>query len=235
MIDLHRFLVNPFDDKAISMDELLAFTTDHLQRMVANNPGALFNTRITATTTKLSVVENCLTDDQVKLGLRKSRKSVKDTFRKSLPKNIEKIWAVVVAKYGSDGPETLECFPLGRAVFNTGGATDDHVQNHLQTLIAGVTAHQGDLGATVVGDANGLLSTWIAVYAASESSTGAKTTTEAGKKGARENLQLELFFNLLEVAKAFPRQPAKLDLFMQQSLLEDHPSEEPEPPAPPTP
>jgi len=29
MIDLHRFLANPFDDKEVSMDELLAFTTDH--------------------------------------------------------------------------------------------------------------------------------------------------------------------------------------------------------------
>ncbi len=220
----------PFDDKNISMDELLAFTTDHLQRLVANNPGALFNTRITATTTKLAVVENCLTDDQTKLGLRKGKKMVKDTFRQNLPKNVEKIWAVVVAQYGSDSAEVLECFPQGRKVFTS--CTDDHVENHLQTLVTGVTAHQVDLGEQVVSDAGGLLSSWIAVYNASETSTGAKTTTEAGKKLARENLQLELFYNLLEIAKAFPRQPEKVDLYMQQSLLEDHPAEEPEPPTP---
>ena len=51
MIYLNRFLEVPFDHRQISMDELIAFTTDHLQRMVANNPGALFNARITATTT----------------------------------------------------------------------------------------------------------------------------------------------------------------------------------------
>jgi hypothetical protein len=219
MIDLHRFLANPFDGRQISMDELIAFTTDHLQRLVANNPGALFNTRITATTTKLALVENCLTDDQTKLGLRKGKKMVKDTFRTSLPRNVEKIWAAVVAKYGSKSPEELECFPQGRKVFSD--CTDDRVENHLQTMLTGLAAYVADLGAGVVSDAGGLLSTWLVVYHASEVSTGAKTTTEAGKKTAREDLQLELFLNLLEIAKNFPRQPAKLNLYMQQSLLED--------------
>ena len=85
----------------------------------------------------------------------------------------------------------------------------------------------------MVGNAGGLLSSWIAVYNASETSTAAKTTTQEGKKVARENLQLELFFNLLEIAKAFPRQPEKLALYMTQSLLEDPAAPEPEPP--PTP
>lgn len=230
MIQFNRFLINPFDDKDISMDELVAFTTDHLQRMVANNPGALFNTRITATTTKLAVVESCLTDDQVKLGLRKGKKLIKDSFRAALPKNLEKVWGAVVAQYGGESAEALECFPQGRAIFTS--CTDDHLENHLQTLLTGVTAHQADLGVPLVGNVSGLLSTWIAIHAASESATGAKTTTQEGKAQARLNLQLELFYNLLEIAKAFPRQPEKLDLFMQQSLLEDHPTEEPEPPTP---
>ena len=55
------------------------------------------------------------------------------------------------------------------------------------------------------------------------------------KRTARENLQLELFLNLLAVATAFPRHPEKLDLYMRQDLLEDHPSEEPAPPPTPTP
>lgn len=230
MIDLHRFLEVPFDDRQVSMDELLAFTTDNLQRLVANNPGSLFNTRITATTTKLAVVESCLSNDQTKLGLRKGKKMVKETFRKNLLKHIEKIWAVLVSEYGSASAEVLECFPQGRRVFSS--CTDDQVQTHLQTLSTGVTAHQAALGEEVVGNAGGLLSSWIAVFSASESSSGAKMTTEAGKKLARENLQLELFYNLLEIAKAFPRQPEKLDLFMRQSLLEDQPVAEPPPAAP---
>ncbi len=229
MRDLSRFLDNPFDDPNVSMDELIAFSTDHLQRMIANNPGALLNTRITATTTALAVVENCTTDDQTKLGLRKARKMAKDTFRKTLPDKVAMCQAVVVAKYGPNAPEVTECFPQGRKVF--GDCTDDHVENHLQTLVNGLAAHQADLGAQVVSDASGLLSSWLAVYGASESSTAAKTTTQEGKAAARLNLQLELFKNLLTLALNFPRQTEKLALYMQQSLLEDQPA----PPAPPTP
>jgi hypothetical protein len=79
--------------------------------------------------------------------------------------------------------------------------------------------------------AGGLLSTWLAIWGASETAGGAKTATQEQKKTARENLQLELFRNLLHIALNFPRQPEKLPLYMQQSLLEDHPHQAP--PAPP--
>ena len=76
----------------------------------------------------------------------------------------------------------------------------------------------------------------MAVYTASETASGAKTTTEEGKKMARENLQIMLFLTLLKLAEMFPRQPEKLPLYMQQSLLETPSSgDDPAPPAPPTP
>ncbi|HEY6169002.1 MAG TPA: hypothetical protein VI454_13250 [Verrucomicrobiae bacterium] len=227
MRNLHHYLENPFDAAGISLAELLAFSTDHLQRMIATDP-VEFAARITATTSALTLVENCFTDDQTKLGLRKARKMVKDDFRKTLPDKVGKILAAVAAKYGPNAPEVVECCPQGRGVFST--CTDDQVANHLQTLVNGVTAHQADLGAPVVAEATALKAGWMAVYALSESSTAAKTTTQEGKKAARENLQLMLFLDLLAIAAKFPRQPEKLDLYMQQSLLEDHPLQPPVPP-----
>ena len=219
MRDLSRFLEVPFDDPGVSMDELIAFSTDHLQRMIANNPGALWNLRITATSTALLAVENCATDDLTKLGLRKSRIMAKDTFRQALPEKIAMINAAVVAKFGPNAPEITECFPSGRSIFSS--CADDAVNNHLQTLINALTAHQPALGPIPLGDAGGLLSTWTAVYAASESSTGAKTTSEDAKRKARLALQLELFKNLLTIAMNFAREPEKVTLYMRQSLLED--------------
>jgi hypothetical protein len=233
MIDLHKFLINPFDDPGISMDELLSFTTDHLQKMTANNPGGLYTARLTATSTALTGVGNAFTDDQTKLGLRKARKQAKDAFRKTLPENISKIYGTVTGKFGQSGPEVAEGFPQGRKVFSD--CTDDKVANHLQTLINGVTAHQAQLGAQVVTDATALLTGWNAVYAPSETASGAKSTTEVAKSAARGALQLELFKNLLTIALNNPRLPEKLDDYMQQSLLEDHPVTPATPPSPPPP
>jgi hypothetical protein len=230
MMDLHKFLTNPFDDPGISMDELLAFTTDHLQKITANNPGGIYTARLAATNTALGGVGSAFTDDQTKLGLRKARKQAKDAFRSALPKNISPLAVAVEAKFGEGSPEFVECFPQGRAVFTR--CTDDKVANHLQTLINGVTAHQALLGAPVVASATALLTGWNAVYAPSESASGAKTTTEAAKSAARGALQLELFKNLLTIALNNPRLPDNLDNFMQQSLLEDHPVTPPSPPPP---
>ncbi len=221
MIDLHRFFEVPFDETGLGLDRLIAFTTDHLQRLISNNPGALFNGRINATTTALNAVEACTTDDMSKLGLRKARVQVKDTFREVLPEQVAKIFAAVAARYGMSAPEVAECFPFGRKIFSD--CRDDKVENHLQALINGLTPHTADLGPQPLADAGGLLSTWLAVYAASESSTGAKTSTQEGKRNARLNLQLELFKNVLTLGLNFARQPEKLSLYMRQDLLETHP------------
>src|SRR5438093_3732398 len=53
MLDLHRFLTNPFDDPQISLGELLSFSSDHLARMIANNPGGILTARITPTTSEI--------------------------------------------------------------------------------------------------------------------------------------------------------------------------------------
>ena len=232
MKNLHNWLEIPFNDPSISMDELLAFTTDNIQRMTANNTGGFLTARITATSAALTPVSNAFTDDQTKLGLRKARKAAKDSFRTTLPASVATIASVVIGKYGLNSTVLTECFPQGRAIFSS--CTDDKVTNHLQTLIVALTAHQADLGAQVVTDATALKTAWLAVYSASEVSTGSKTTTEAAKRTARAGLQLELFKNLLTIALQFPGQPEQLDLYMQQSLLEDHP-QQPAPPTPPPP
>jgi hypothetical protein len=218
MTDLHKFLVNPFDDGKVGVDALLAFATDHHQRLASNNAGNQFTSRITATATALAAVNAAFSDDQTKLAQRKGRKLAKDNFRKALPSSVAKLHASVVAKYGPKAVEVLTCFPLGRGVFNT--VADDQLSNQLQTLIVGLTSLQSALGASVVTDATALLTGWTAVYAGSENATGAKTTTQATKKAAREALQLELFKNLMTLALAFPRQPEVVDTYMRQALLE---------------
>lgn len=239
MRDLISFLWNPFDDRKISTARLIAFTTDHLQRMSANNAGGELTTRITATTSAFGLMEDCCTDDQSRLGIRKARKQAKRNFRsKTLRPAIARIEAGLVAAYGGSSPVLLEALPNGRDIFNT--CRDDAVEIHLQTLHTVVTARAADLPPAIVTLAGTIQDDWAAVHAASESSTGAKTATEEGKRLARENLQRMLFLNLLQLAGMFPDQPEKLHLYMQQHLLEipasgEDDEDDEDPPAPPPP
>lgn len=233
MRNLSRFLENPFDDPSIGIARLIAFTTDHVQRMIAGNQNGELSARITATNSSLTLVIDCVTDDQTHLGIRKARKQSKDEFRTNLPAAVARLVAAVEAEFGPDSPQVVECIPQGRSVFSS--CRDDEVSGHLQTLINGITAHQAQLGAPLVTRATNLKATWVLAYQASEHSSGAKTTSEQGKRLARENLALMLYLNLVKLMEMFPRQPEKLALYMQQSLLEVPATEEEETPAPPAP
>jgi hypothetical protein len=229
MRDLHKWFEVPFDDKNISVQELFAFSTDHWQRMTANNPGGQLDARIAATAPAIALVETQFSGDLTKLGLRKASKETKNDFRAKLPAKVTVFADAITGKYGSSSPVHTECFPQGRTVF--GRCADDEVTANLKTMIDGLTAHQTDLGAPLIAEATALKAAWLAIYGTSEAATGAKTTTQESKKAARENLQLMLYLNVVKLMEMFPRQPEKLDLYMQLSLLEDHPHQ----PPPPTP
>lgn len=219
MRSLASFLQNPFDDPQISMAELLAFATDHHQRLLANNTGGQFDDRIAPLNSAITRVEECVTDDWGRLGLRKARKKAKDDFRAQIPAEVKRIEAGFIAAFGADSPRVLEALPQGRTVFQN--CRDDQMESHLQTLQNATTVHQASLAPATVTLATNLKTNWVTLYHASEASTGSKTTTQQGKKQARENLQLILFLNLLQIAEIFPRQPEKLALYMQQHLLKN--------------
>jgi hypothetical protein len=214
-MDLSRFLENPFNSGKTSVAQLLAFTTDHLQRMVTHDTDGALTARIAATSSLLAIVEDGVSDPKAKLGLRKARKQVKNDFHANLAENVARIGAAVVSKFGADTPEITDCLPHGHAVFSE--CRDDQVAAHLQKLIDGVTTLQPELASA----AGNLLAAWTTVYKACEISTTRNTSSQESKNAARAGLQNVLFINLLEIAGMFPGQPDKLDRYMRQSLLEN--------------
>jgi hypothetical protein len=236
MRKLSAFLKNPFDDPGISIAELLAFTTDHLQRMIANNASGELTDCIAATTSAYQLVANCVSDDETKLALRKARNQAKKNFRQNtLLGGVGRVEAGIISAYADSSLVLVEALPNGRTIF--GSCRDDQLAIHLNTLHTAVTAHAADLAPAIVTLANNLKAQWTSILNACEETTGDKTSTQEGKKQARYNLQLMLFLNLHKLGQMFPRQPEKLPLYMQEHLLRDRVSgggdEEP-PPAPPT-
>lgn len=220
MRNLHFYMENPFKAKGISVAELMAFATDDLQRMIANNPGGIFTARIAALQAAINLMLSCMTDDQTKLNVRMAMKQIKKAFRDALPANISKLYVGVQSFYGLQAPQLTIIFGSGRTAFKE--ATDDCLEALLQTLSTQMTARVADLGATAVANAAALLTSWQTIYGDSEESTGEKTVSQAEKKAAREGVQLELYKNLATLMLNFPDQPDMLDVYMTQSLLEDH-------------
>ena len=224
----------PFSSKEISVDEISAFTADHLPRMIANNPTGKLDDRIAATTAAVQMFETQFSADLVKVGVRKASMLGKEAYRKTIPAKMEYFDSAITVKLGAGSTVHMECFPQGRNVFNK--CTDDAVENHLDTVIAGLTAHAADLPGLAT-EASSFKGNWITVYDGSKTAMGAKAATQDTKNAAKAALALQLFLNLLEIAKLFPGQPEKLAIYMQQSLLENKTKSagdatQPQPPAP---
>lgn len=236
MKKLASYARNPFDSDEISLAELCAFTTDTLENLQADNPGGVHDARIAATTAAYSVVESCFDEDLANLGTRKARKTAKRLYRESLRGGTERVEIALKAAFGPDAAEVQQAFPSGRNVFNT--CTDDLVNNHLAVMNGVVTANAASLAPASVTFSAGLVSGWAAIYAQSESASAEKNYSETEKRAARLELQLQLYLNLAHLMATYPRQPGKLEQYMKQHLLDDHPNapdgdeEEPEPPPP---
>ncbi|MCB1065506.1 MAG: hypothetical protein KDN20_21635 [Verrucomicrobiae bacterium] len=217
-----RFLANPFDDPAISINCHLAFATDHLGRLKKRNGGPSgedWSTQIAATQTALDTFNQALTDDLSRSAGRKAAKFRKTKFRRGrLPDQIRRIAGGIVYRFGKPSDELRRCLPDGRSLFNH--CADDQLASHLKALHTGVTALAADLPPEVVTFAAALREEWQTIYTASESASAAKTATEARLRAARQRLQLAHYQTLLTIAQRYPDQPKKLPLYMQFHLLE---------------
>mgnify|MGYP001371895646 CR=1 FL=1 len=97
---------------------------------------------------------DCVVDDLARLGIRKARKQSKDDLRAAIPVAVANIIGTAGTEFGPDSPEVIECGPQGRTIFST--CQDDEISGPLQTLIAGVTAHQATLVVPLVTKATNL-------------------------------------------------------------------------------
>ncbi len=218
MKQLFLFFINVFNTGRFSLNRLIAFTSDNVQRMDAKNESGAFTERIAATNEALEKVLDLTTDDEVSLGQRKGAKQEKDAFRDQLPGRIRPIAAALVAEFGDPSNEVTEALPKGRLIFSR--STDDRLIVYLNTLLHTVTAYQDRLGAQVVATVTEIRDSWVEIYSTSEVTTGLKADREAELRTARLELQQELFTNLQVLAMMYPDQPEKLGLFMQQYLLD---------------
>ena len=235
MIQLNRFSKNPFNDAEISLNELCAGATETLQRMVTHNPGGFLTSSITGLTAAMANCDLAINDDGIKLGLRKGRKQAKDTFRENLPAAMTKVHAGVVAKYGPDAPEVAECFPHGRSVFKD--CRDDRLENEIGIVWEAISGKVAALGATLVGEAAGLLLTWPALFGAREVSGGGEEATPMNPKGARGALANGVVQMPLTVARQTlePGEQPQIDDYFVQSLFSAPTPEEEEEGPPPAP
>lgn len=215
--DLQYYFSNPFYSRDISYDDMAAFGTDTVGRMVARILTEL-NLLIAPLQSSLTNFMGTISGDSGKGALRKMAKANKDGYRDFIYQTLDT--AKVEVRFAlRDEPETalLEFIPNGVTEFRK--QPDEGVAPELDRFLAALQNRSDKVDPATTSNWQALIAGWTAVYTASESSTAEKAMSENERRAARTAVANELFTVPRALIGIFPDEPEQIGLYMQQSLL----------------
>lgn len=231
MIKISRYFENPFDDPAISAEELRIFSEDHLGKLNAQNAsGPLAGTltaMLAATQTPFGSFDAALSARAGELGALQGETLTKDDALRLFRTTIRQRQGRVLDKLGEDSPAYLEIFPGGLSYYTR--ATMQNIQQRFDYAVKTFTKYSAQLGPELAAEFVALRTSFMAARSGQVEGKGEVGEARGTVKATRHDLELQLFDNLLTLAKMFKDEPARAAEFFDQSLLED-PVHAPTPP-----
>jgi hypothetical protein len=232
MLDLKRYLSNPFDSKEISIDELVAFTADHLGKLTGQNPGGVFNEAIAATDALFTALSGTISAEDTAGAIRQARTAATTAKREAIFEKLSQLEGLIHARFPRTSATYVELLPGGLKEFRE--ATLDALNGKLVALLARLAPYAATIGTADVAGLTTLQGEWATLRGEHVTKKGVSTDAAGNRREAADALREQLFDNLLAIARHEKGQPEKLGLYMQQSLLEDA-TQAAEEPAPATP
>lgn len=112
MRNLISYFVNIFDTPRISDEKLRIFAEIHLAQLIANNPGAIYNTIIAALTADYNAYFGAITDEDTINAVKEGSTIAMKNIFKQFKDKASRQEGLVRAKFGKTSPEYQEFYPL---------------------------------------------------------------------------------------------------------------------------
>jgi len=216
-MDLKRFGVNQFDTIRISDDNMKKLAETTWQRLIANNPGNIYDTLITDTATAYTDYYGAVTDEDVKTAIKEGSTVAMNGALKLFKETVSQKEGIIRGTYGADSPTYQEFFPHGITEYTK--ATLAAADTLMDRMVAAATAHQAELTAAFVTLFTNLKTSFIAKRNAQLHLIG----EVKGKKDAtlkdRDVLEKQMMTNLLTIALNNIGKPDVIDIYFDQSFL----------------
>lgn len=218
MVDLIRFETNPFDDEInISMANFHQLATDHLLRLIANNPGDVLAIIIAATQVVYNQFNIVFGSKSVEEALKKGAtiglgSSVDEILEsaRTLESQVKFLYKVGSQKYAA-------FFPLGLTELNRAGKGEWPAI--LARLKAATAANTVQLGGTVAADWAGYQLAYTNANAGQVDKKGTVDQLRTQLLVDRKAMARQMFINLHSVAIQFVDVPCVATYF-DQSIVD---------------
>jgi len=219
MIRISRFFENLFDDRQISIGELTNFSSDHIERIRANDPTGIFGAILAQTETKHNALENAVnalgTDTSQREGRTKDMNEVVSDFKMK----VSRVEGVISFTYDRQSGTYQEFYPKGITEYSH--MTIEDAEKLIKRFTTAVDNHALELPPAVQTEFQQLLADYQAARTEQLKEKGEVGGSRDEVHTAQTALQLQLSVNVLTIALAFSGKPEKAAVYFDQSLLND--------------
>jgi hypothetical protein len=217
MIELVKYFRILFLSAKISRDRLKDFTEDHIQRLIANNPGGIFTASLTAITTAYNSYFGDLASEELNLAVQKGKTTAMKESRAALLKMLSDNEGLIAYKYKDNKAKYELFYPQGMDEYNH--ASISHLGTISGRYKSALSNNSGDFDPQFITDYNTVQQTFIDNRAAQEGAKGNVSAERSDLQVSRPELCTQLTKNLLTIALQYVGDESKSDVYFNQAIL----------------
>lgn len=206
-----------FDNERISNLRLDTYAKDHLARIVANNPGSVFDSIITNTQDAISKFGQALNAIGGDIGDRKASTFTKNQAREAFNAFIRQKEGIIKGTFGKPSAAYTQFFPDGLSPFST--ASDQGYELLLNNIKDRAAQYETELGIPFGTQVNQLADAYLNAEADQTDEKGDVSASRDQLADVTRKLQAQLTINALTIALQFPLDTTKYNVYFDTSLL----------------
>jgi hypothetical protein len=217
MINLKVFFKNHLDTDKVSDDHMKEFTEIHLQRLTANNPGGIYSTMITDTTTVYTAYFGAISNEDLKFALQQGCTITMKASLKSFIQTVQQKEGIIKGTWGKGSAEYQQFLPHGLTEYDQ--ATLANAELLMNRMVGAATANSADLPAGFVTLFTGLRTTFTDARTAQLTVMGEVSGLKTTSETTRNDVEVQLMKNILIIASNNVGYPQRVSTYFNQSLI----------------
>ncbi len=217
MTNLEVYFSNAFQIGRVSNPRLQKFAEDNIQRMSTNNPGGIYNTLISDTTSSYTGYFGALADKALQKAVLEAKTVDMDDKLQIFKSFVSRQEGLIRSKWGKDAPEYQEFYPQGVTEYTN--ATLATVEVIMNRYVKSCVKYSADLGVPFVDEITLIQTNFINSRTSQLNLKGVVEGAIANTDTNRSGIETQLMKNVLIIASNNIGNTEAVKTYFDQSII----------------